>query len=62
MTHVELIEKILTDYEKEWEEDPVENSEFSTKRDVKNFREGVRFAYQYLLAVLKNGDEWIYED
>lgn len=56
MTHVELIEKILADYEKEWEEDPVEN------RDVKKFREGVRFAYQYLLAVLKNRDEWIYKD
>ncbi len=57
MTHVELIEKILADYEKEWEEDPAEDGEFFTKKDVELFREGIRFAYRYLLVVLKNGGD-----
>ena len=62
MTHVELIERVLADYEKSWEENPAKDSEFSTKKDVENFREGMRYAYRYLLTVLMNGDEWIYED
>lgn len=56
MTHTELIERILNDYEKEWGENP------SKKTDVNAFRQGVKFAYNYLLTVLKNGDAWIYEE
>lgn len=56
MTHVELIERILNDYEKEWNENP------SKETDVNAFRQGVKFAYNYLLTVLKNGDAWIYEE
>lgn len=55
MTHVELIEAIRDDYIKQFELDPTD------KEDVKNFRQGVIFAYDYLLVVLKNGDEWIYK-
>lgn len=56
MTHVELVEKILEDYKKEWDEDP------SEELNIKAFRQGVLFAYKYLLTVLKNGDTWIYEE
>jgi len=56
MTHVELIQKIKADYSKEFEQD------FTEDKEVKAFREGVIFAYDYLLVVLKNNDEWIYED
>jgi len=55
MTHVELIEKIRDDYIKEFKSEPTK------EEDVKNFRHGVIFAYNYLLTVLKNGDSWIYE-
>lgn len=61
MTHVELIEKILADFKKEFAENPAEDSEYTTKKDVENFRKGMIYAYQYLLIILKNGDEWIYE-
>ena len=55
MTQVELIEKIRDNYIKEFASDPAK------EEDVKNFRQGVIFAYNYLLTVLKNGDSWIYE-
>ena len=55
MTHVELIEAILEDYEKEFKSDPTEDEK------VNSFREGVVFAYNYLLTVLKNGNSWTYE-
>ena len=55
MTHVELIEAIKVDYQKEFKEDPV----VSETTDA--FRKGVIFAYDYLLTILKNGDSWIYE-
>lgn len=55
MTHVELIEKIRDDYIKEFTLEPTK------EEDTKNFRQGVIFAYNYLLTVLKNGDSWIYE-
>jgi len=61
MTHIELIEKIIADFEKEFAENPAEDSEYTTKQDVENFRKGMIYAYQYLLVVLKNGDELIYE-
>jgi hypothetical protein len=56
MTHVELIQKIKADFIKEFEEYPTDNEK------VKAFRRGVTYAYDYLLVVLKNNDEWIYED
>ena len=55
MTHVELIEAIKTDYQKEFKETPIDSE------IVDAFRKGVIFAYDYLLTVLKNGDSWIYE-
>lgn len=55
MTHVELIEKIRDDYINEFALEPTK------EEDVKNFRQGVIFAYNYLLTVLKNDDSWIYE-
>lgn len=61
MTHVKLVEKILADFEKEFAENPAEDSEYTTKQDVENFRRGMIYAYQYLLVVLKNGGELIYE-
>jgi len=60
MTHIELVEKILEDYKKEFSENPAEDSEYTTARDVENFRKGMIYAYQYLLVVLKNGAEDIY--
>lgn len=56
MTHVELIEKILASYEKEWKEETIKD------KDVENFRKGVTFAFKLLITILRNGDEWIYED
>lgn len=55
MTHVELIEAIKADYQKEFKETPIDSE------TVEAFRKGVIFAYDYLLTVLKNGDSWIYE-
>lgn len=55
MTHVELIEAIKADYQKEFKETPIDSE------TVDSFRKGVIFAYDYLLTVLKNGDSWIYE-
>ena len=55
MTHVELIEAIKADYQKEFKENSV------TSETVEAFQKGVIFAYDYLLTVLKNGDSWIYE-
>lgn len=56
MTHTELIERILDDYKKEWDKNP------SKEANVIAFRQGVKFAYKYLLTILKNGDTWIYEE
>ncbi len=56
MTHVELIEKIRDDYQKDFEKDPTED------KMTEAFRQGMVFAYNYLLVVLKNGSEWIYEN
>ena len=55
MTHVELIEKIRDDYIKEFTSEPAK------EEDTKNFRQGMIFAYNYLLTILKNDDSWIYE-
>lgn len=55
MTHTELVEAILKDYKEEFELAPSDDVK------VKSFREGVIFAYNYLLTVLKNGDSWTYE-
>lgn len=55
MTHVELIEAIKADYQKEFKETPIDSE------TVEAFRKGVIFAYDYLLTILKNGDSWIYE-
>ena len=62
MTHIELIEKIRDDYKKEFLENPAEDSEYTKKEDVENFRKGMIYAYDYLIVVLKNGGEDIYED
>ena len=56
MTTEELIERIVDDYKKEWNSDP------SNSNTTKAFREGMLFAYNYLLTVLKNNDSWIYEE
>lgn len=61
MTNIELVEKILDDFKKDFAKNPAEDSEYFTKQDVENFRKGMIYAYQYLLVILKNGDEWIYE-
>ena len=55
MTTEELVERILDDYKKEWDSDP---SDSDTKEA---FRNGVAFAYKYLLVILRNNDSWIYE-
>ena len=55
MTHIELIEAIKADYQKEFKENPID----SETADA--FRKGVIFAYDYLITVLKNNDSWIYE-
>lgn len=57
MTHVELVEKILDDFKKDFARKPAEDSEYFTKRDIEFFEKGIIYAYQYLLMVLKNGDE-----
>lgn len=56
MTTEELIERILDDYKKEWDSDP------SNSDTIQAFRQGVLFAYNYLLTTLKNNDSWIYEE
>lgn len=55
MTNVELIEAIRDDFIKEFDDN-------LSKEDTTNaFRNGVVFAYNYLLTVLEKHDEWIYE-
>jgi len=56
MTTEELVERILDDYKKEWDSDP-SNSDI-----IEAFRNGVLFAYNYLLVTLRNNDSWIYEE
>lgn len=56
MTTEELIERILDDFIEEWDSNP-SNSDIT-----KAFREGVLFAYNYLLVTLRNNDSWIYEE
>lgn len=56
MTTEELIERILDDYKEEWNSNP-SNSDITEA-----FRNGVLFAYNYLLITLRNNDSWIYEE
>lgn len=49
MNHVELIEKIRDTYLEEFAEDK------NSQEDVEAFRTGMIFAFNYLIAVLKNG-------
>lgn len=56
MTHVELIEKIRDAYKEDFENEPTKDEA------VDAFRHGMIFAYNYLIAVLKNGSEWVYEN
>lgn len=48
MTHIELVEKIIKDYQKEFKENPTDDEK------VKTFRQGMIFAYKYLIEVLKD--------
>lgn len=48
MLHSELIKRIIEDFQDEFNENPANN-------DVqKSFREGLLFAYNYLLVLLEN--------
>ena len=49
MTHLELIKKIIRNYQEEFNEDPTEDEK------VKSFRQGMIFAFNYLIEVLKDG-------
>ena len=49
MTHIELVEKIIKSFQKQFKEYPIENENEET------FRQGIIFAYEYLIKVLKNG-------
>ena len=49
MTHIELVEKIIKDYQKEFKENPTDDEK------VETFRQGMIFAYKYLIEVLKDG-------
>ena len=51
MTHVEFIEKVRAEYWKDWEDNPTE------EKEVVAFREGMDFAFVYLIHRLKNGGE-----
>ena len=55
MTHVALIKAIKADYKRMFEENPAD----SERED--GFQKGVIFAYDYLLAIIKNGGSWVYE-
>lgn len=54
MINEKLVKAILDDYKKEFDADPSDDCQ------VKGFRQGVIFAYNYLLTVVKNGHEDIY--
>ncbi len=57
MTHIELVEKIIEGFQKQFKEYPVESENEET------FRQGMIFAYKYLIEVLKNnGYPYIEED
>ena len=49
MTHIELVEKIIKDYQKEFKENPTDDEK------VETFRQGIIFGYKYLIEVLKDG-------
>lgn len=51
MLHSELIKTIIESYQDEYKEFPAENKEQQA------FREGMLFAYRYLLVLLENPDD-----
>ena len=51
MLHSELVKMIIASYQDEFKELPAENKEQQA------FREGVLFAYRYLLTLLENPDD-----
>ena len=51
MTHVEFLEKLIANYEKNFEAEP------SNDKEVIAFRKGIIFAWKLAIVKLKNGDE-----
>lgn len=51
MLHSELIRAIIENYQDEFKEFPAENKEQQA------FRDGMLFAYRYLLVLLENPDD-----
>lgn len=52
MTHVEYIEKLLANLEKEFEENPATN--FYNPEETETFRTGCVFGIRYIIQSLKN--------